>query len=311
MSSQLILGGALLFLITAGLACVMLVMGAQRERRLHRRILLARGETSLAEAARRPQGNGLPIRIIGAIGRGIARSGILPAGTMTELQQSLAGAGLRDGSWLSVFIGAKILLLIGCPLAAILITREMSVSPLIARIAPFLAGVFGLLLPDKILGTVRTRYRGALEEGVPDALDLMVICTQAGLGLTATMQRVATEIRHAHPDVAQELAETVSELQIAVDSGAALTALGRRTDLDSLKRVARTLVQSTQYGTPLAEALRGLAAEMRQEALTRYEEKAARLPVMLTIPMIIFVLPCVFIIVGGPAVLQIGKAFHH
>lgn len=311
MTPDLIFCGALLFVFCAALACLLLVMGARRERRLHRRILLARGETLAAETARRGQGSALPIRIIGAIGRGIARSGVLPAGTMTELQQSLASAGLRDGSWLSVFIGAKIVLLIGCPLAAILITRELAVSPIIARLAPFMAGVLGLLLPDKILGTVRTNYRTALEQGVPDALDLMVICTQAGLGLTATMQRVATEISYAHPHVGRELAETVSELQIAVDSAGPLTALGRRTNLDGFKRMARTLVQSTQYGTPLAEALRGLAAEMRQEALTRYEEKAARLPVMLTIPMIVFVLPCVFIIVGGPAVLQIGKAFHH
>jgi tight adherence protein C len=123
------------------------------------------------------------------------------------------------------------------------------------------------------------------------------------------MQRVAAEIWYAHPAVARELNQTVTEMQIAVNGAQALTGLGTRTGLSSLKRVATTLIQSTQYGTPLSEALRSLAAEMRQEALTRYEEKAARLPVMLTIPMIIFVLPCVFIVVGGPAALHIGKAF--
>ncbi|MBW4022428.1 MAG: type II secretion system F family protein [Proteobacteria bacterium] len=308
---MMILAGATLFAVIAVMACVTLIVGARRDRRFRRRVILARGETPFTETERRSQGAALPVRMVGAIGRGISRSGILPASTVAELQLSLTRAGLRDGSWLSVFIGAKIVLLIACPLAALLVTRELAMSSAIGRLAPFLAGIVGLLLPDKILSTVRTRYRNALEQGVPDALDLMVICTQAGLGLTATMHRVASEIGYAHPHVARELAETVSELQIAVDSAAALVALGTRTDLDGFKRVARTLVQSTQYGTPLAEALRSLAGEMRQEALTRYEEKAARLPVMLTIPMIIFILPCVFIIVGGPAVLQIGKAFHH
>jgi tight adherence protein C len=96
-------------------------------------------------------------------------------------------------------------------------------------------------------------------------------------------------------------------LQVMSDSVLALTQLGTRTGLDSLKRIAMTLAQTLQYGTPLTDALRILSADMRQEALVRYEEKAARLPVMLTLPMIVFILPCVFIIVGGPAVIQVFR----
>ncbi|HEX3982062.1 MAG TPA: type II secretion system F family protein, partial [Acidisoma sp.] len=281
------------------------------ERRLHRRMLLARGEAALAGDKSPSPGTPRLVRAVAAVGRGIERSGLLPAKTLDELKQSLALAGLREGNALGLFIGAKILLLIACPVAAILLTHEVSLSPVIARLAPFFAGIIGLLLPDKVVSTLRDRYRASLERGVPDALDMMVICTQAGLGLVPAMQRVAGEIWYAHPAVARELTQTVNELQISVNSAEALSSLWQRTGLGSLKRVATTLTQSAQYGTPLSEALRGLAAELRQEALTRYEEKAARLPVMLTIPMIVFVLPCIFIVVGGPAVLHLGKAFSH
>ena len=311
MTKHLILAGTILFVVIVTIAGSLLLVSAKRERLFYRRIMLARGEKLLAEPQQRTTPAALPIKFFGTIGRGIARSGILPTSTLKELQESLAAAGLRDSNWLSVLIGAKIVLLIGCAVTAILVTREMSAGPMIARLAPLVAGVTGLLLPDKVLGTIRDKHRKALEQGAPDALDLMVICTQAGLGLTATMQRVATEIHYGHPQVAAELAQTVSELQIAVDNATALTALGTRTGLDAFKRLATTLVQSTQYGTPLSEALRSLAGEMRQEALIRYEEKAARLPVLLTMPMIALVLPCIFIVVAGPAALQIAKAFSH
>jgi tight adherence protein C len=309
MMPQLFLLGGLMFVIVASLSAGLLLVSSARERRYHRRVLIARGQTSAADSIQRAPATRLPIRIVSSIGRGIAGSGLLPAKTLAELEQTLAMAGLRDGNGLGLFIGAKIVFLLGFPMAALVLTREFSVSPMIGHLAPFLAAVIGLLLPDKIVSSLGNRYRASLETGIPDALDMMVICTQAGLGLVPSMQRVAAEIWYAHPTVARELNQTVTEMQIAVNGAQALTGLGTRTGLASLKRVATTLIQSAQYGTPLSEALRGLAAEMRQEALTRYEEKAARLPVMLTIPMIIFVLPCVFIVVGGPAALNIGKAF--
>jgi len=309
MSPSLIAAYALCVCILAACACVALILGGKRDHRLARRIALARGEVAASPTPQR--GATFLIRFVGSIGRGITRSGLLPTGTIAELQEGLAQAGLREPSWLSVFIGAKILLVILCPITVFLVLRGVHVAPVVKDLAPFIAAVIGLVLPDRILSSIQTRYRTALEQGVPDALDLMVICTQAGLGLTATMERVAAELRFSHPHVARELAETVNELQIAVDGATALTALGTRTDLEGFKRLGRTLIQSVQYGTPLSEALRNLAGEMRGEALVRYEEKAARLPVLLTIPMIVLVLPCIFIVVGGPAALLIGKAFHH
>jgi tight adherence protein C len=107
--------------------------------------------------------------------------------------------------------------------------------------------------------------------------------------------------------VALELAICASEMRIGADRRNALLALGERTGLDVMRRLAGTLIQTMQFGTPLSQALRVLATEMRQDNLTKFEEKAARLPVFLTLPMIIFILPCVFIVVGGPAGLSIVK----
>ncbi|MBV9734914.1 MAG: type II secretion system F family protein [Acidisphaera sp.] len=139
----------------------------------------------------------------------------------------------------------------------------------------------------------------------------MVICSEAGLGLEPAISRVAQEIRTAHRAVAEELAMTANELRVIADSRTALINAGTRTGIENIKRLAATLVQTMQYGTPLSQALRTLSAEMRQETLTRFEEKAARLPVLLTLPMIIFILPCVFMVVGGPAMLQVLKVMRH
>jgi len=100
-------------------------------------------------------------------------------------------------------------------------------------------------------------------------------------------------------------------MRIAVDTQRALNNLGKRTGLPTLKRVTAMLGQTIQFGTPLTEALRVLSAEMRQEALTRFEERAARLPVLMTIPMIVFIFPCIFIVIAGPSAIQIMQAFSH
>jgi tight adherence protein C len=129
------------------------------------------------------------------------------------------------------------------------------------------------------------------------------------LGLETAIDRVAQEFVFANKAVALELAICASEMRIGTDRRVALMTLGDRTGLDSMRRLAGTLIQTMQFGTPLSQALRVLASEMRTDNLTKFEERAARLPVFLTIPMIVFILPCVFIVVGGPAGLEIVKTF--
>jgi tight adherence protein C len=172
------------------------------------------------------------------------------------------------------------------------------------------AAIIGMLLPDYVVRRRRKRYLNGVQAGLADALDMMVICSEAGLGMESALSRVATEIGQAHPAVADELLQTVSELRVAADRRTAMLNMGLRTGLAGLKRLGATLIQTQQYGTPLSQALRTLSAELRQEMLVRFEERAARLPVLLTVPMIVFILPTVFIVVGGPAMLSVYASMH-
>lgn len=246
-------------------------------------------------------------RIIAAFGNTVARSGLLPAKTLAELSQTLASGGIRSPNALNIFLAGKVLLLLGMPAVAYALVQHFGLTGLVRALSIGVAAVVGLLLPDMIVGKIRKRYLQRVEAGLPDALDMLVICSEAGLGLEPAVERVAEEVFHAHPAVADELRQTANELRVVSDRRIALTGMGTRTGLENLKRLGSTLIQTLQFGTPLSQALRTLSSEMRQEMLIKFEERAARLPVLLTMPMILFILPCVFIIVGGPAVLSVTR----
>jgi tight adherence protein C len=291
--------------LAAAAAAGALALGAQavqRERALARRLALLRPAAGPAAAE---------AWLLGAVtrlGMVLARSGLLSARTRAELEATLAGAGLRGAGGLGLFLGAKLLLMAALPGLVLLLPPHW--LPGHTRWAVIgLALLAGMLAPDTIVRARRQATLRRIERGLPEALDLMVICAQAGLGLEAALERVAEEVRFANPAIAAELATTSAELAVGGDRRAVMMALGERTGLDMLKRFAATLVQTMQYGTPLSHVLRVLAAELRQDAMTRFEERAARLPVLLTVPMILFILPCVFVVVGGPAGLRIARMF--
>ncbi len=297
--------------LAAGLALVLglpilLFRDLRRAERLSTRLRMVQHGSGMAEPETE-ETLSAPLRIITAIGEAIARSGALSNRTLEDLRQTLHVAGFRGGHGLGLFVGTKLLLVVGLPLATLalpwLLQRDI---PYQAAILALAAGI-GLLAPDKVVQNLRKRYLRALEAGIPDALDMMVICGQAGLGLEASIERVGVEIHYAHPVVAEELTRTAHEMQVNADTRMALINLGRRTGLESARRFAAVLVQSIQYGTPLTQALRSLSAEQRQEMLAKFEGKAARLPVLLTIPMIVFILPCVFLIVAGPAMVDVFR----
>lgn len=308
MSLGLVLLFAGLFGLIAAGAGLLLVRRVRQEQRMQQRLRAVRWERRREPRTPPRTETVLPLRVVASIGATIARSGMLSSATLGELEQTLVASGLRGRNGLGLFIGSKIMLLVCAPVAAWLVLRGLPVPETLGRVLPLAAGVAGLLIPDMVVRRSRASYVARVERGVPDALDLLVICTQAGLGLEAAIERVTGEIARAHPDLARELAQTTGELRIAVDTQRVLINLGTRTGLDSLKRVTATLAQTLQFGTPLTGALRVLAAEMRQQVLTRFEERAARLPVMLTLPMIIFIFPSLFIVVGGPAIIQLGRA---
>ncbi len=249
------------------------------------------------------------MRVISAFGHSIASSGVLSGRALNGIEKKLLAAGIRGSNAIGLFIGSKIILMVLLPLgvAALVPAERLSSAP--ARLGCAVAAVGGLMLPEWFLRSARARYVGGVERGLPDVLDMLVMCTESGLSLEPAITRVGTEIGSVHPAVANELMLTAGELRILSDSRIALENLGDRTRVAGLQRVARTLIQTMQYGTPLAPTLRSLTAEMRQEMLTRFAERSGRLPALLTVVMIVFILPSLFLIIGGPAMIQVFKQF--
>lgn len=304
-----LLAGAAMFLALMAMAGYLLLRDIRGQERLGSRVRQIHGEErARALNVEKPDLRESLSGMISSIGQAILNGGLVPAATRGQLETMLRGAGVRSENAVGVFFGAKMALLIVVPLVTWLVVRSMNWSPMLTMLAPFATGVFGLVLPDMVVKQMRKRFMARLEKGLPDALDMMVICAQAGLGMGPAIVRVADEMRQSYRDLAIEFSLTANELQIMSDTRIALHNLGQRTGLEAFRRLAMTLIQTIQYGTPLTDALRTLSAEMRQEALTAFEEQAARLPTMLTLPMIIFILPCVFLIAGGPAVIQVMRA---
>jgi len=184
-----------------------------------------------------------------------------------------------------------------------------------SRVLPWLItavlGVFGWLLPQIILKRMVKRRAKAAADGLPDALELLVVCVEAGLSLEDGIDRIIGELQRSQPALAAELALTSADLKILPSRDQALANLAERVDIPSVRSVVSTLSQTLRYGTPLAQAMRVVAAEMRSEALINLEERANRLPAIMTVPMMLFIMPTIFLIVGGPAVLRLLDMMHH
>lgn len=309
MSQTLLLSFGAMFMIMLVGSGFMMLRQARQQDRYAARVRLIHGQAPAAKAE--PEAIRVALmRAIASLGQLILRSGIVSASTRSELENTLAASGLHGANGLAVYVGAKLMLIAGFPVLAWLLVHNVQLPGMMTTLLPPASAVLGLVAPDWLINRQRKRYQAHLEAGLPDSLDMMVICAQAGLGLGPSIVRVAAELQNAHWETAQELAQTANELQMISDSRVALTNLGSRTGMDGYKRLGTTLIQTMQYGTPLTEALRTLSAEMRQDALTRFEARAARLPVLLTLPTILFILPCVFLIAGGPAIIQIMRAFN-
>jgi len=297
-----------MFMLVAG-AGLFLASEFARAGKLNNRLELITTGGQVEIEEEKPDG-AVFLRFISSFGMLIARSGILNRKTLAQMTATLEAAGFKGGRGLGLFIGAKILLAILMPMGLFLLFRNFGTSTMWECIKIGGGCMFGLLLPETIANNIRQRHLTQVEAGVADALDMLVICADAGLALEAGLARVSQEIALLNPALALELTQTSRELQIGADMRSAMDSLGDRTGLMTLKRLATTLSQSLQYGTPLTAALRSLSAELRQEALVLFEERAGRLPTLMTVPMILFILPCVFLIVAGPALINVFATLH-
>jgi tight adherence protein C len=172
-------------------------------------------------------------------------------------------------------------------------------------------GCIAWFLPQLVVGRLVRRRMRSIERGLPDAIELLCISVESGLALEDAIDRIVPELWRSQPTMADELALTSADLKILPSRETALRRLSARVAVPSLHSVVTTLTQTLRYGTPLAQALRVVAAELRNNSLIALEERANKMPVLLTIPMVLFVLPCVFMIIGGPSALRLLDAFHH
>jgi len=163
--------------------------------------------------------------------------------------------------------------------------------------------------PDLWLSNKVKKRSDAIRKGLPDALDLLVICAEAGLTVDAAFGRVAKELGKAYPELGDEFGLTAIELGFLNERRQAFENFATRVDLEAVRGVVTTMIQTEKYGTPLASALRVLSAEFRNERMMRAEEKAARLPAIMTVPLILFILPTLFIVILGPAACSISDNF--
>ena len=230
-----------------------------------------------------------------------------------QVQQKLAQAGIRKKELaVAVILGRVVMPIVLGGLAAAVIywINYFPEWGSFKRFMAFAAAVIlGYKAPDIYLDNLVTKRTDAIRKGLPDALDLMVICAEAGLTVDAAFNRVAKELGRAYPELGDEYALTAIELSFLSERRQAFENLTYRVNLEAVKGVVTTMIQTERYGTPLASALRVLSAEFRNERMMRAEEKAARLPAIMTIPLILFILPVLFIVILGPAGCSISDAF--
>ena len=231
---------------------------------------------------------------------------------LSVVQQNLAQAGIRSKDLaVAVIFGRMVLPIVFGLLAAVILfgieyfpdwsTNKRSLAMMAALI-------LGYKAPDLYIQNKKAKRTDAIRKGIPDALDLLVICAEAGLTIDAAFARVSRELGRAYPELGEEFALTSIEMSFLTERRQAFENLAYRVDLEAIKGVVTTLIQTEKYGTPLASALRVLSAEFRNERMMRAEEKAAKLPAIMTVPLIMFILPVLFIVILGPAACSMADA---
>lgn len=235
------------------------------------------------------------------------RLNLLKGEHVAKTTDKLMQAGWRSKDAIVVFLFVKLCLPLsmGALVAFFVYGVGILEAPgMIKLLVAMIAVVAGAYLPEIVVSHVVKKRRLALQKGLPDALDLLVICAESGLALDAALTRVSREMARSAPELADELSLTAVELGFQPERRVALQNLMKRTDLASIRGVVNTLMQTEKYGTPLSQSLRVLASEYRDDRMMKAEEKAAKLPATLTVPLIVFILPTLFIVLLGPAILS-------
>ncbi len=220
-------------------------------------------------------------------------------------REDLIAAGFRSSSSVAVLYGVKIFLATVLCLLALMFRDHLSANPILRIVMPVAGGGIGYFLPAFILGRLAKRRRERIRFALPDVLDLMVVCTEAGCGLDQAIVNVSRELKNVHPDIAEELKMVNMEIMAGKSRSDALRNLGRRTAEDETKKLVAILIQTDRFGTSVGEALRTQSDFLRIRRRQEAEERAGKVGVKLVFPIFFFCLPALLVVTAGPGILQL------
>lgn len=276
---------------------------AKRVKMLQERRAELRGELSKSRRRGRPESSVNFMRQV------VNKFQLLKSSQVKQVQDMLNEAGWRSKDAIIIYLFFTLVLPIGLGLAGLVVMGMdfwgQGKEAVFRFIAPVLGAYIGLKLPIWAVKRRRRKRYNALQRALADTLDLMTICAEAGLTLGVSLERVSRELGLAYPEMAEELAITAMELAFLPERNKALQNWAERVKLPEIRGIVSVLIQTEKYGTPIAQAMRVLSHEFREQRMLRAEAKAAKLPAIMTIPMIIFILPTLFVIIISPAAIKI------
>ncbi|CAN5345871.1 type II secretion system F family protein [soil metagenome] len=273
-------------------------VSTERDRlRANQRAILMAGETRLRD---KPKG--------GILNQIVERLNLKKVFEAETSRNKLRMAGFRSERHLIFFLAARAVMPIVLGLIVFVYSSVLFADriPATMRLAATVFGMIaGFYLPNIVVKNIATRRQQSIRRAWSDALDLLLICVESGMSIEAAFQRVAREIGSQSVPLAEELTLTTAELSYLQDRRKAFDNLGKRTGLQTVRSVVTSLIQSERYGTPLGQALRVLAQENRDMRMADAEKKAAALPPKLTVPMVLFFLPVIFVVILGPSIILV------
>jgi tight adherence protein C len=234
---------------------------------------------------------------------------LFSAEDLEQLRAIVQSSGFNSHRTLPIWIGVKIVSMVAFPLIALFVAELSGRPPTDLLIFTVIGLVIGIMGPRLILSVLKRRFNAAVRRGTPDAIDLLVVCSEAGMGLESGLERIAQEMNRSNAAMARVLCSLLDDLRILPNRRDAFEKLGSTSE--GLRRFGAMMSQSLQYGTPLSQALRAIAEELRRDSIIKLEERAHKLGAKLIVPMVLFMLPAMFIILGGSSFLHLARAFQH
>jgi tight adherence protein C len=293
------------FLMTSSLVALVFLVAGGRRTRLDTRLkeLSDGGDTPLPEQATFTT---------------IARSTLPKIGTpfvpsdieeRTKLQTRLIHAGLYSSQAMVVFLGVKVFLMFFPTLVGVTAASLGLITMQYGLIGGASCAILGTIGPSFWLDRKKANRQSTFRRALPDALDVLVICLEGGLSLPGSLKRLATELRTAHPTLSTELNIVQREIQMGRSSGEALRKMGERTDLEEVRSLASVILQAEKFGASLVKSLRVHSETLRTKRMQRAEEMAQTAGTKVLFPTVLFILPAMFVVILGPAIIHVMEIF--